>query len=416
MKNIIVTGNGFDISLDLKTKYEHFIEFSNDLTSKVIEKSQEIAHSSTNPWDIEKPEGYIDIIKTTFGLMNNPKTRYYNKNLFGMRDNFLGLFPTYKEFQIISNNIFIKYLNFLKEKTKVYATNWNNIEEAIAEIAETMSFLINNLHESYVREFLYEDSYSHLQLFKSQKSYLVYNFLVKEGLVPLEGSDDVSDLQPLLSLNERFLNELHYLTLLLEFYFNYVDKQISQDKLTRTEFLDFIASIGNKAFLNFNYTHSLETILDVDTDIHHVHGEVRSSLFGSATNLIFGTRDYTEEVGHDYTIGYQKFYQRVLKSTGSKYESFFENVNSDRMNVIVFGHSVSPLDREIFEDMFELSDVDRNETVKFIFMYYDDSQRQAIIKNLAFIIGKKRLIKLSGNDRILFCKSDDIRKLKSYCF
>ena len=41
------------------------------------------------------------------------------------------------------------------------------------------------------------------------------------------------------------------------------------------------------------------------------------------------------------------------------------------MNIIVFGHSVDPLDKEIFEKCFELAE-ERGGNYKFIFNYYDE--------------------------------------------
>lgn len=78
--------------------------------------------------------------------------------------------------------------------------------------------------------------------------------------------------------------------------------------------------------------------------------------------MVFGIEDKeekTENINPDL-ISYQKFYQRIIKETGSDYRKFFEKPKHsgetvDDMNIIVFGHSVDPLDKEIFINCFDLA-------------------------------------------------------------
>ena len=75
-------------------------------------------------------------------------------------------------------------------------------------------------------------------------------------------------------------------------------------------------------------------------------------------------------------------------------------------NIIIFGHSVDPLDKEIFQKCFELAE--KGEYLyRFIFTYLDESAKRSIIKNLAIILGKEKLIELTGKQNVVFVKSDD---------
>ena len=73
----------------------------------------------------------------------------------------------------------------------------------------------------------------------------------------------------------------------------------------------------------------------------------------------------------------------------------------------MFGHSVDPLDKEIFEKCFKIADLKRY-NYRFIFTYYNESAKRSIVKNLAIILGKDKLVELTGNRNVVFIKSDDI--------
>ena len=71
--------------------------------------------------------------------------------------------------------------------------------------------------------------------------------------------------------------------------------------------------------------------------------------------MVFGIEDKSTEINSDL-IPYQKFYQRVVKETGIVYERFFDQefdiskgIPKIVKNIIIFGHSVDPLDKEILQ-------------------------------------------------------------------
>ena len=80
-------------------------------------------------------------------------------------------------------------------------------------------------------------------------------------------------------------------------------------------------------------------------------------------------------------------------------------------NIIIYGHSVDPLDKEIFQKCFELVEAELEQNImyiyRFIFTYFDESAKRSIIKNLAIILGKEKLIQLTGSRNVVFVKSDD---------
>ena len=165
--------------------------------------------------------------------------------------------------------------------------------------------------------------------------------------------------------------------------------------------------------ISFNYTHTPNKIYKIPLEkTHFIHGEINLERPDYEINtMVFGIEDKANEINSDL-IPYQKFYQRVVKETGNMYEKFFINKVNRRIvtliskNIIIFGHSVDPLDKEIFQKCFQLT-YHRKYNYRFIFTYYDDSTKRSIIKNLVIILGKDRLVELTGQRKVVFVQSQD---------
>ena len=219
-------------------------------------------------------------------------------------------------------------------------------------------------------------------------------------------------------LNNEFINQLDLLIELLEIYLSYrdfLDFKVIEIKSKPTA-LDAISDLSNSSVLNFNYTNTSGYLFGTsDMLTHFIHGQIDlERTFGRINTMVFGIEDKENDVNSDL-IPYQKYYQRVVKETGNEFEEFFQPRYRDSdeevsilisKNIIIFGHSVDPLDKEIFQKCFELAE--KGEYLyRFIFTYYDESAKRSIIKNLAIILGKEKLIELTGKRNIVFVKSDD---------
>jgi hypothetical protein len=117
--------------------------------------------------------------------------------------------------------------------------------------------------------------------------------------------------------------------------------------------------------INFNYTHSIQSILKeigmtdkVDDNIYHIHGSV------SQKNIIFGVDDSTGIYGkHSF----------LRKSTSHHYGE--KNVNTILANateLTFFGHSLGSTDHMYFQDIFH-SLQSQNGKIKLNFYYYDEA-------------------------------------------
>ena len=375
---ILILGNGFDIAMGRKTKYTNFIEFEQRLFTEPESDLQDFLDSKN-----------IDIDK-------------YKNNL---------------------------YLRFINENKDTLGENWSNLEIMISQLTDAIMYFKENSSLLYSNQFnrpLARIIEQHkidwrMSVNYSSKSYIADTFL---SLFDEKGWSFLEREVALDELNNEFIRQLDLLIELLEIYLSYLDYldfDIQRIEASPTA-LDAISDLSNSSVLNFNYTNTSSRLYGTSEEkTHFIHGRIDlDRTFSRINTMVFGIEDKEINVNSDL-IPYQKYYQRVVKETGKKFEDFFcirnlkkrdipgsnlQTIQGTSKNIVVFGHSVDPLDKEIFQKCFELT-ITRKYNSRFIFTYFDEQAKRSIIKNLAIILGKEKLIELTGKQKIVFIKSDD---------
>lgn len=376
---ILILGNGFDIAMGRKTKYEEFIEFTNDLSSR---------------------KKYIVNFRRFIKPYKKIKLSNYKDNL---------------------------YLKFINENKDTLGENWSNLEIMISQLVAGMMYFKENSKVFFECYGLADESEFDNKLLD------ISNYNAKRYLVKIaeERNDtlgfDNSEKELLIeALNNIFIKELDLLIELLEIYLSYLDYldfEVGEIKAKPTA-LDAVSVLSNSNVLNFNYTNTSSYLFGTfEEKTHFIHGRIDlDRTFNRINTMVFGIEDKENDVNSDL-IPYQKYYQRVVKETGNEFEDFFIKRNYTvknisvvgravptrvpvSKNIIIFGHSVDPLDKEIFQKCFVLAENGKYD-YRFIFTYYDDAAKRSIIKNLAIILGKEKLVELTGKRNVVFVKSDD---------
>lgn len=373
---ILILGNGFDIAMGRKTKYTDFVEFEKQLFSNPDEKLQEFLQAKS-----------ISIEK-------------YKDNL---------------------------YLKFITENKDTLGDNWSNLEIMISQLADAIMYFKENMKLLYDSSDIHPIRKSRDSL-KNETNFSAKYFIV-EVFAPLYSHYEWKFLDRDLVLNKLnyiFIEQLNLLTELLEIYLSYLDYldfDIQRLEASLTA-LDAISDLSNSSVLNFNYTNTSGHLYGTsEKKTHFIHGRIDlDRSFSRINTMVFGIEDKENDVNSDL-IPYQKYYQRVVKETGNKFEEFFKRTFYDigdafggqlpnSKNIIVFGHSVDPLDKEIFQKCFELAENGKY-IYRFVFTYFDELAKRSIIKNLAIILGKEKLVELTGKRNLVFIKSDDKDGMKN---
>lgn len=375
-ETILILGNGFDIAMNRKTKYTDFIEFE-----QILYIEPELGSYLQTFLDSK----CIDIDK-------------YKDNL---------------------------YLKFINENKDTLGDNWSNLEIMISQLADAIMYFKENSSLLYSNQFnrplasiIKQHKFDwRMSANYSSKLYIAGTFL---SLFYEKGWSSLEREVALDKLNNEFIRQLDLLIELLEIYLSYLDYldfevQGINPKPTA---LDAVPHLLSSYVLNFNYTNTSAYLFEtVEERTHFIHGRIDlDRTFSRINTMVFGIEDKENDVNSDL-IPYQKYYQRVVKETGNFYETFFEpnfEFAEDELsmpylsskNIIIFGHSVDPLDKEIFQKCFALAE-EGEYLYRFIFTYYDDAAKRSIIKNLAIILGKEKLIELTGTQKVVFVKSDD---------
>lgn len=377
---ILILGNGFDIAMGRKTKYTDFIDFEKQLFSNPDEKLLE------------------------FLKVKNIRIEKYRYNL---------------------------YLRFINGNEETLGKNWSNIELMISQLAdaimyfkENSSLLYSNKSNRPLARIIEQHKIDwRMSANYSSKLYIADTFL---SLFDEKGWSFLEREVALDELNNEFIRQLDLLIELLEIYLSYLDYldfEVRGLEASSTA-LDAISDLSNSSVLNFNYTNTSGRLYKTSEGrTHFIHGRIDLERnFCRINTMVFGIEDKENNVNSDL-IPYQKYYQRVVKETGNKFEEFFKRTFYDigdefggqlpnSKNIIVFGHSVDPLDKEIFQKCFELAENGKY-IYRFVFTYFDEPAKHSIIKNLAIILGKEKLVELTGKRNLVFIKSDDKDGMKN---
>ena len=364
---ILILGNGFDIAMGRKTKYTDFIEFEQRLFTETDSDLRAFLNSK---------KIYID---------------QYDENV---------------------------YLKFINENKDRLGENWSNLEIMISRLVDAMMYLKKHSNELFI--YIGLDSYDFDDVVVDYSNYVAKYFIIQTINEKIKQTEFNNNEKELLieKLQNIFIEELDLLIELLEIYLSYLDYiDFDVQKIeAKPTALDAISDLSNSSVLNFNYTNTSGYLFGTSEEkTHFIHGRIDlDRTFNRINTMVFGIEDKENNVNSDL-IPYQKYYQRVVKETGTKFEDFFKPVyeylnvgiaKSFPKNIIIFGHSVDPLDKEIFQKCFALAENGKYD-YRFVFTYFDEPAKRSIVKNLAIILGKEKLIELTGKQKIVFIKSDD---------
>lgn len=354
--NILVVGNGFDLSHGLPTEYRDFLRFTDVFLAYLKNGGSHLSHEKSIPF-----------------------AEYFDKLFFTSRAP--GIIEELE--YLIYSNVWIKYF-----KETQLEKGWIDFEKEISRIIQALDEVRSSIH----RQNQLKISPSNMDLHHAN---LLRPFLVKEmPLVNLAAVD---------YYGERLLNDLDKLTRCLEIYLgDYVNT------LPVTQILPDIAALSIDGLLSFNYTNTYQRIYSQYSSkkicYDFIHGKADIHHTQESCPLVLGIDEYLSEGIRDtdnHFIQFKKFYQRIYKMTGNESAKWLEQAENNRCNpwnLYIWGHSLDITDKDILKKLMTAKGT------QITIFYRNRKSLGRLIANLVKIIGEDELIRRSGgaHQRILF--------------
>ncbi|WP_317912055.1 AbiH family protein [Carnobacterium maltaromaticum] len=316
---LLIIGNGFDLSLGLRTTYQNFFEkrYENKLLGSLIYYIENETQSSLNT--------------CVFELRKIPNV------------NFWDIFFILKYVQ--SENI---------------DKNWSNIEEEI-KIFLTHDEIGESLGKKSLKNCL--DHFSKKNLSEAMKlEYSRYALMLLQFIKKFTGlnSDNL----------DHFLNSelIIFEGVFAEYINNEVRNNDQYEKKSEQLIELLVSDVTKSSILSFNYTELKHKDL---ISIENVHGK-------SNQKIIFGI-DYKNLDYNSEEYKYSKTYRKLLTNVSN---NDHEALPNDIKKIKFYGHSLSDADYSYFQSIFDYYSIYNGVVdVEFFFNVYDEKNRASILNN-----------------------------------
>ncbi len=340
---ILIIGNGFDLASGLPTRYADFLNIC-----KLAKKTQV-------SWDDDIPSIILRTEEEDF--------KAFCKNVGAQK---------YHEFTKIARSCF--WIDHFIERSMQIGGKWLDFEEEIKNVIKGLITDMDNSKDGRVKKI----SNISLQNYCRNHNLLKDNYTFKE-------------------LFTRVQEEQVRLTRALEIYMDSYVFKLEAKKIQE------ISSRKYDRLLSFNYTVTYTEKYNASIETCYIHGKADASK--NDTRMVLGYDD--EELDNlkqnPEGIIFEKYYQRIVKNTDSKYFFWLDEMNREQEDeVTIFGHSLAPADGDVLKSFI------CSPNTKITIYYVDEVDRADKIRNLAIILGRDKLIQLTTGAH----KSIDFVKIK----
>ena len=422
--NILIVGNGFDLSHYLPTKYDHFMVAMNaienwdeskgdmgfdDLLGSLYEKEDYFFGYTKAMYKTDEIKISIDQIKELKEkLKENVWYQYFSDHVREVK--------TWIDFEVKINEALNTLSVFLIDVKKAYDTTGDFKERIfIGKLIENQKYILTQRQFnilSVLGLFERNNNYGRAANNKYGKDLIAGNFSIHCFIVPNNGTLGFNYLKYLQMLQEHLENFINIFNLYLEL----VISQLTPVDKFSIENADWI--YPDKIF-SFNYTNTYERIYD-SVEVEYLHGR-----HGVEQNIVLGVSDLEDEsLKKIKAYGFTKYHQKLFKDTDylfldeykKKVKShklrveYFEKDFGDgdpiakkhgrmelmedksklNLNVSIWGHSLDISDQDYIKDLFSLND-DMDRTVRITVYYFDKNAKFSLLNNLLAILGKDKV-------------------------
>lgn len=446
--NILIVGNGFDLSHYLPTKYDHFMDVMGAIEKKNTgEKAKDLSIHTVDEWMKE-----IDSLFDKRAKESEPNYRMSFDKLFSETRDEKFIEKT-KEYYLTENveinakdvlklqyrlelNCWYRYFKDHVQEVKTWIDFEQKIEEVLLSFVQMIPFIeqINGKSEYAFPLRLFENTVGKrnisvldsFHLFENKGMHIGFNAKFCYG-----GNDkNGMNLSSFLEFSHKQLEEF------IEIFNLYLEIVVGQLFQSRMIDIDAEWSYPDKIF-SFNYTNTYQRLHD-SVDVEYLHGSC-----GEYQNIVLGVSDLEgESLKKIKAYGFTKYHQKLFKDTDyiflndsvSKVKMYKINLESYRkdyvnlnlqdfnaeimrkerlnLNFYIWGHSLDISDKDYIIDLFCLNDdIDRN--VRVTVYYFDKLAKFALLNNLLAILGKDKVEQWMKNKWLQFKENPEVRFIES---
>ena len=461
--NILIVGNGFDLSHYLPTKYDHFM----------------VAMDAIENWDIKKGNmGFDDLFEKDYWHKDAETGEEWQNSFF---QHTKAMYKT-DEIEIsidqikvlkeqLKDNVWYQYFSDHVREVKTWIDFETKINEALKVVEKFIVSLNLKLEESgiFSHEICFSGNKEERQIFLTREQCNVLeklNILNSGYFIDQEDYDENGHYIVSIDIGDPDQGSLR-------FYINdqYIQQYSGYGKVNNDKLLNYLQenlekfigifnlylelivsklsfinpfSIENKDWVypdkiySFNYTDTFQRIHD-SVDVEYLHGS-----HGEDQNIVLGVSDLDDDALKKLkAYGFTKYHQKLFKDTDylfldeyknkilsnrqsqiDLYEqlkgenrSAYRNVLNNRirnsetmldLNFYIWGHSLDISDKDYIIDLFSLNDdMDRN--VRVIIFYFDKQAKFSLLNNLLAILGKDKVEQWMKNKWLEFKPNPEVK-------
>ena len=459
--NILIVGNGFDLSHYLPTKYDHFMD---------VMRAIEAKDTGGLPKNLEekKIDEWLNLLDKTFqkpeGIALPPHDMAFDELFSKVRDpNFI---EKTKEFYL-TENIEICAKDVLKLQYRLELNCWyqyfkNHVEKIKTwidfeqKIEAVLVILAKSMVQIEKVEIDINDQFD-LSGTLSKKDIKTLNFFSFSkaigGRVKIGGKIRITPRQTYVNTKfchgknidngfsaTAFLDFLHQeLEKFIEIFNLYLELVINKLTSVHKFSIESEEWINPDQIYSFNYTNTYQKIYDQSAETDYLHGS-----FGKKQNIVLGVSDLKDESLKKLKVyGFTKYHQKIFNETDylflesyklkveqhkRKVEYFEKDFGSNgplvnkkferqnlmevdsklHLNISIWGHSLDLSDQDYIKDIFSLNDdIDRN--VRVTVYHFDKPAKFSLLNNLLAILGKDQVERWMKNQWLVFKPNPEIK-------
>lgn len=384
--NLVLLGNGFDLSLGLPTSYIDFLDTMNYVWKHECDSFKTIA----DLWSCEELQAHNKNIRTAY---NKYKEIYEDIML---PDGFLN-----KMKSTLEKNLWFHYLLNSVNKN----IGWIDFEQEIKTVVRSLNLIFKHLHEEYIdnsSRTLQRNFYivSQFGIFIEERepkygsSIRIDKLIKKDFLVEYPIGSNCLTIDKEKIISHIFCDLEEFVDVLQAYLKIFIDGPF--EKITGAGLIEDDSMFGytNRA-VTLNYTHSFEKIYP-SVKVYHLHGEIGEKII---LGIASDENDGENFINTDF-IMFKKYFQRVIHGTDEEYLSFLQNIKNlpqkmKKISLTVMGHSLDVSDRDIIVELFNASD-------SITILYHSQGALETYVRNLVRIFGKQGLDELRAAKSLKF--------------